>query len=73
MRFGLLLTSVHDRSVPPGQQIAEHQELISLAVDAGMDLVVAGQHLVNGGGLSGMDVEAILQKADDWAERITVS
>ena len=46
MRFGLLLTSVHDRSVPPGQQIAEHQELISLAVDAGMDLVVAGQHFV---------------------------
>ena len=46
MRFGLLLTSVHDRGVPPGQQIAEHQELISLAVDAGMDLVVAGQHFV---------------------------
>ena len=37
------------------------------------DVWVAGQHLVNGGGLLGMDVEGILQKADDWAERITVS
>ena len=44
MRFGLLLTSVHDRSVPPHQQIAEHHELISVAVDHGFDLVVAGQH-----------------------------
>ena len=46
MKFGLLLTSVHDRSVPPRQQIDEHRELISLAVEAGMDLVVAGQHFV---------------------------
>ena len=46
MKFGLLLTSVHDRNVPPGQQIAEHRELISLAVEVGMDLVVAGQHFV---------------------------
>ena len=44
MRFGLLLTSVHDRSVPVRQQIAEHHELISVAVDHGFDLVVAGQH-----------------------------
>ncbi|MCY3577347.1 MAG: LLM class flavin-dependent oxidoreductase [bacterium] len=44
MRFGLLLTSVHDRSVPASQQIAEHRELISAAVDHGFDLVVAGQH-----------------------------
>lgn len=42
--YGLLLTSVHDRSVPPRQQISEHHELISLAVDLGFDLVVAGQH-----------------------------
>jgi alkanesulfonate monooxygenase SsuD/methylene tetrahydromethanopterin reductase-like flavin-dependent oxidoreductase (luciferase family) len=46
VKFGLLLTSVHDRTVPPRQQIAEHRELISLAVEAGMDLVVAGQHFV---------------------------
>ena len=46
MKFGLLLTSIHDRTVPPRQQIAEHRELISLAVEAGMDLVVAGQHFV---------------------------
>ena len=44
VRFGLLLTSVHDRSVPVRQQIAEHHELISVAVDHGFDLVVAGQH-----------------------------
>ena len=44
VRFGLLLTSVHDRSVPAGQQIAEHHDLISAAVDHGFDLVVAGQH-----------------------------
>ena len=44
VRFGLLLTSVHDRSVPVHQQIAEHHELITVAVDHGFDLVVAGQH-----------------------------
>lgn len=44
VRFGLLLTSVHDRSVPVSQQIYEHHELISVAVDHGFDLVVAGQH-----------------------------
>lgn len=44
MKLGLLLTSVHDRSVPAHQQIAEHHELISVAVDHGFDLVVAGQH-----------------------------
>ena len=37
------------------------------------DVWVAGQHLVEGGGLVGMDVEAILQKADEWAERVNVS
>ncbi len=44
VRFGLLLTSVHDRSALVHQQIAEHHELISVAVDHGFDLVVAGQH-----------------------------
>ena len=44
VRFGLLLTSVHDRSVPVNRQIAEHHELISVAVGYGFDLVVAGQH-----------------------------
>jgi len=42
--LGLLLTSVHDRSVPPSKQIAEHRELISMAHQLGFDLVVAGQH-----------------------------
>lgn len=44
MRFGLLLTSVHDRSVPVARQIGEHRELIGAAVELGFDLVVAGQH-----------------------------
>lgn len=42
--IGLLLTSVHDRSVPPSKQIAEHHELISTANQLGFNLVVAGQH-----------------------------
>ena len=44
MNFGLLLTSVHDRSVPPAQQIAEHRELIATSDQLGFNLVVAGQH-----------------------------
>ena len=44
MDAGLLLTSVHDRSVAPGQQIAEHRELIAAARQAGFELIVAGQH-----------------------------
>jgi alkanesulfonate monooxygenase SsuD/methylene tetrahydromethanopterin reductase-like flavin-dependent oxidoreductase (luciferase family) len=44
MKFGLLLTSVHDRTVPASQQIAEHRELIAAAEQLGFDLVVAGQH-----------------------------
>lgn len=43
-RLGLLLTSVHDRSVPAERQIREHRELVTMAVEAGFDLVVAGQH-----------------------------
>lgn len=42
--LGLLLTSVHDRSVAMEHQIAEHTELIGLATDIGFDLVCAGQH-----------------------------
>ncbi|MEQ8718406.1 MAG: LLM class flavin-dependent oxidoreductase [Acidimicrobiales bacterium] len=42
--LGLLLTSVHDRSVPIEDQIAEHHELIGLATDIGFGLVCAGQH-----------------------------
>jgi 5-methylthioadenosine/S-adenosylhomocysteine deaminase len=37
------------------------------------DVWVAGEHLVKGGGLARMDVGSILQKADEWAERITAS
>ncbi len=44
MDAGLLLTSVHDRTVPPSQQIAEHRELIAAASEAGFELIVAGQH-----------------------------
>ncbi|MGE3619187.1 MAG: LLM class flavin-dependent oxidoreductase [Acidimicrobiia bacterium] len=41
---GLLLTSVHDRAVPGHQQVAEHRRLVERGRDAGLDLVLAGQH-----------------------------
>jgi probable F420-dependent oxidoreductase len=44
LHLGLLLTSVHDVSVPPEVQVREHRELIRAARELGFDLVVAGQH-----------------------------
>lgn len=37
------------------------------------DAWVAGEHLLENGRMTRMDVAAILQKADEWAERITAS
>ena len=37
------------------------------------DVWVAGEHLLEDRKLARMDVAAILQKADEWAERITAS
>ena len=46
MRFGILLTSVHDASVDPRQQVREHEELVRSAEDLGFDLMVCGQHFL---------------------------
>ena len=37
------------------------------------DVWVAGEHLLEDGTMTRMDVETVLQKADEWAERITAS
>lgn len=42
--FGLLLTAVHDRSVPVDRQISEHRDLVARARDLDFDVVLAGQH-----------------------------
>jgi len=46
VRFGILLTSVHDASVDPRQQVREHEELVRSAEDLGFDLMVCGQHFL---------------------------
>ncbi len=46
MRFGILLTSVHDASVDPRQQVREHEELVRSAEELGFDLMVCGQHFL---------------------------
>jgi len=37
------------------------------------DVWIAGEHLLADGAMTRMDVESVLQKADEWAERITAS
>jgi len=44
MKFGILLTSVHDASVDPRVQRTQHEELVSTAESLGFDLMVCGQH-----------------------------
>ncbi|MBM3676444.1 MAG: LLM class flavin-dependent oxidoreductase [Actinobacteria bacterium] len=46
MKFGLLLTAVHDASVPGAQQVAEHRELVRAADELGFDVMVCGQHFL---------------------------
>ena len=46
MRFGILLTSVHDASVDPRQQVREHEELVRTAEELRFDLMVCGQHFL---------------------------
>lgn len=46
MKFGLLMTSVWDRTTPPAQQFAEHRELVQLADQLGFGSMVAGQHFL---------------------------
>jgi alkanesulfonate monooxygenase SsuD/methylene tetrahydromethanopterin reductase-like flavin-dependent oxidoreductase (luciferase family) len=46
MRFGLLLTAVHDGEAPAELQLREHLELTEMAVGYGFDLVMVGQHFL---------------------------
>ena len=46
MRFGLLLSAVHDDRTPAKLQVAEHLELTEMAVGYGFDLVMVGQHFL---------------------------
>jgi len=46
MRYGLLLTAVHDATTPPAEQLREHVELVRAAEELGFDVVVCGQHFL---------------------------
>jgi alkanesulfonate monooxygenase SsuD/methylene tetrahydromethanopterin reductase-like flavin-dependent oxidoreductase (luciferase family) len=46
MRFGLLLSAVHDDRALAGLQVREHLELTEIAVGYGFDLVMVGQHFL---------------------------
>jgi alkanesulfonate monooxygenase SsuD/methylene tetrahydromethanopterin reductase-like flavin-dependent oxidoreductase (luciferase family) len=46
MRFGLLLSAVHDDRTPADVQLSEHRQLTELAVGYGIDLVMVGQHFL---------------------------
>jgi alkanesulfonate monooxygenase SsuD/methylene tetrahydromethanopterin reductase-like flavin-dependent oxidoreductase (luciferase family) len=46
VKFGILLTSVHDATVEPRQQVREHEELVRSAEQLGFDLMVCGQHFL---------------------------
>lgn len=46
MKTIVLLDGVHDASTPPQQQLAEHQELLRLAADLGLEGIVCGQHFL---------------------------
>jgi alkanesulfonate monooxygenase SsuD/methylene tetrahydromethanopterin reductase-like flavin-dependent oxidoreductase (luciferase family) len=46
MRFGLLLSAVHDDRTPAELQLREHLELTEIAVGYGFDLVMVGQHFL---------------------------
>jgi alkanesulfonate monooxygenase SsuD/methylene tetrahydromethanopterin reductase-like flavin-dependent oxidoreductase (luciferase family) len=46
MKYGVLLTSIHDGSVPPAQQRREHEDLVRTAEGIGFGLMVAGQHFL---------------------------
>lgn len=46
MKYGVLLTAIHDASVPAAQQRREHEELVRTAEELGFELMVAGQHFL---------------------------
>jgi len=46
VKFGLLLTAIHDRSVDPVQHVAEHEDAMRRAGELGVDTVFVGQHFL---------------------------
>jgi alkanesulfonate monooxygenase SsuD/methylene tetrahydromethanopterin reductase-like flavin-dependent oxidoreductase (luciferase family) len=46
VKFGILLTSVHDASTDPRQQVREHEELVRTSEELGFDVMVCGQHFL---------------------------
>lgn len=46
MKYGILLTAIHDASTPASQQRREHEELVRAAEELGFDVMVAGQHFL---------------------------
>jgi len=46
MKFGILVTAVHDRSVPPAQQFTEDRALVTAADQLGFDTMYVGQHFL---------------------------
>jgi len=46
VKYGLLLTAIHDASIPPAQQVAEHRELVATAAELGFNTVFCGQHFL---------------------------
>jgi len=46
VKFGILVTAVHDGSVPPSRQLGEDQALVQLADDLGFTTMYVGQHFL---------------------------
>ena len=46
MKAGLLLTAIHDASIPPEQQVSEHRELVRTAAELEFEVIVCGQHFL---------------------------
>jgi alkanesulfonate monooxygenase SsuD/methylene tetrahydromethanopterin reductase-like flavin-dependent oxidoreductase (luciferase family) len=46
MKYGILLTAIHDASTRAARQRREHEELVRTADELGFELMVAGQHFL---------------------------
>lgn len=46
MKFGVVITPVWGRETDPQVQFAEHREIVELAEQLGIDMMVAGQHFL---------------------------
>lgn len=46
LKYGIVLDWVYDRSVPPAQQMTEHERLIRMADELNFDVMFSGQHFL---------------------------